>query len=148
MKSGSSRRMPGPPNVTTVCGTSSGTNARCGGLAASTSAIADHGDAQAILRNHAADVILHVGDVDLRHAVERAVALPAIGMIAERDFEELAARQRGRVGAVAAQPRKHLCANALDVGGVEMRRGQRQMQEVESLVLVVLEHAERAAERV
>ncbi len=30
--------MPGPPNVTTVCGTSSGMKARCGGFAASMSA--------------------------------------------------------------------------------------------------------------
>ena len=67
-------------------------------------------------------------------------------MIAEGQFQKFAARQRSRVGGVAAQSGEHLRANALDVGGVEMRRGQRHLQEVESLVLVVLEHAERATE--
>ncbi len=37
MKFGSWRMKPGPPNVTTVCGTSSGMKARCGGLAGATS---------------------------------------------------------------------------------------------------------------
>ena len=152
MKFGSWRRMPGPPNVTTVCGTSSGMKARCGGLAACDVGdrrqaglgrqsaeglvqqfaervgidIADHRDPQRVLGDHAADIVLQVGDVDLRHAVQRAVGLPAIGMIAEGDFEELAAGQRGRVGGVAPQAGDHLRANALDIGGVEMRRGQRQ----------------------
>jgi len=38
MKFGSLRFTPGPPKVMTVCGTSSGKKARCGGLAASMSA--------------------------------------------------------------------------------------------------------------
>ena len=37
MNFGSWRMKPGPPKVIMVCGTSSGTKARCGGLAASTS---------------------------------------------------------------------------------------------------------------
>ena len=45
-----------------------------------------------------------------------------------------------------AATREHLRADALDVGRVETRRGQRQVQEVEGLVLVVLEHPQRAAE--
>ena len=164
--------MPGPPNVTTVCGTSSGMNARCGGLAASISAtggeaglgrqsaeglveqlaerdrvdIADRGNPQRILGQHAADVVLHVSDIDLRNAFQGAVGLPAVGMVAKGDFQEFAAGQRGRIGGVAPQPGKNLRANALVVGALEMRRRQRHPQQVEGLVLVILEHAQAAAE--
>ena len=172
MKFGSWRLMPGPPNVTTVCGTSSGMNARCGGLAASTSAtgvrLALAGNPpkvwssnlpsvagstspttailQRILRQHAADIVLHVGDIDLRHAFQGAVGLPAIGVVAKGDFQKLAAGERGRIGGVAPQPGNHLRANAFDIVALEMRRCQRHPQQVEGLVPVVLEHAQRAAE--
>ncbi len=110
--------------------------------------VADDCDLEPILGKHAADIVLHVGDRDGRYAVEVAVGLPAIGMIAEGDFEELAARQRGRVRGFAAQARDDLGADALNIGGVEMRRGQRAPQEVEGLVLVVAQHAQAAAEGV
>ena len=108
--------------------------------------VADHRDLQRILGQHAADVVLQIGDVDLRHAFQRAVGRPAIGMVAKGHFQELAAGQRRRVGGVALQVGNHLGANALDIGAVEMRRGQRHPQQVEGLVAGVLEHAQRAAE--
>ncbi len=172
MKFGSWRLMPGPPNVTTVCGTSSGMKARCGGLAASTSAtgvrLALAGNPpkvwssnlpsvaastspttairKRILGQHAADIVLQVGDVDFGNALQRAAGRPAIGMVAKGDFQELAAGKRGRAGGVAPQAGHDLGANALDIGAVEMRRCQRHPQQVEGFVLVVLEHAQRAAE--
>ena len=164
--------MPGPPKVTMVCGTSSGTKARCGGLVATTSGIgvnfglgrqvaeglveqlaervgidvADHGDPQRILGDVAADILLQIGDLDGRHALERAGRRPAVGMIAESELEELAAGQRGRIGRFAAQVRDDLGADAFDVLRLEPRRGQRHPQQIVGFVLVVLEHAQRAAE--
>ena len=108
--------------------------------------VADHGDLQRILGQHAADIVLQVGDRDIRNAFQRAVGRPAVGMVAKGDFQEFAAGERARVGGVAAQAGDDLGANAFDVDAVEMRRGQRHPQQVEGFVLVVLEHAQRAAE--
>ncbi len=165
--------MPGPPKVTTVCGTSSGTKARCGGLVGHDVGyrrqlglrrqaaeglveqlaerigvdVADHGDAQRILGDDAADVVLQVGDLDGRHAVERAGGRPAHrDDRRRRASRNLRLGQRRRIGGFAAQVRDHLGADALDVLRLEPRRGQRQPQQVVGLVLVVLEHAQRAAE--
>jgi hypothetical protein len=110
--------------------------------------VADHGDLQRILGEHAAGVILEVGDGDLGHALQRAGARPAVRMVAKGDLEEFAARDRVGVDGVALQPGDDLGADALDVDVGEMRRGQRAVQQREGLVLVVLEHAQRAAEMI
>ncbi len=108
--------------------------------------VADNSDAQRILGDDAADIVLEIRDLDGRHAVERAGGRPGIGMIAEREFEELAAGQRRRIGRFAAQVRDRLGTNPFDILRLEPRRGQRHPQQVVGFVLVVLEHAQRAAE--
>ena len=65
--------------------------------------ISDNGDLQGILPQNTADILLEIGDFDLRHALERAIGLAAIGMIAKRDFHEFAAGKRRRIGGVAPQ---------------------------------------------
>ena len=110
--------------------------------------IADHGNSKRVPRQHAAGIILEIGDVDFGYAFQRAAGRPAIGMVAEGDFQEFASGKRVRAGGVAAQAGKHLGANPFDVGGIEMRRCQRHPQQVERFVAVVLEHAQRPAERV
>lgn len=108
--------------------------------------VADHGNPQRVLGQHAADIVLQIGDINFRHAFKRAVRRPAIGVVAKGDFEEFAAGQRRRIGGLAPQAREDLRANSLDIGALEARRCQRHPQQVEGFVPVIPEHAQRAAE--
>ena len=109
--------------------------------------IADHGNPQRILRQHAADVILHDGGIDRRHALQRAVGLAGIGMVAEGDLQKLAAGQRRRVGrGPGAGPTLTWARIRSTSAALEARRGHRLAQQVEGFVPVVLEHPQRAAE--
>src|SRR3979490_586542 len=104
MKFGSWRVTPGPPNATTVCGTSSGIKARCGGLAASMSGtgvrLALAGNPPNVLSSSwpsaagatsPTTVILQCCDSDSGNSFQGPVGLPARGVVAEGDFQELAA---------------------------------------------------------
>ena len=69
-------------------------------------------------------------------------------MAGKRRLPTSAAGDLVRIGGRAPQPRQDLAAHALDRLGVEARRGQRQLEQVERLVLVLDQRAQRAGELV
>ena len=172
MKSGSLRSMPGPPKVTTACGTSIGNDDAAaeswrgrlghrleivlrrqrgegavdqlaGGRGVD---VADDGNRQPVAREYAGNIVAHVGGGDARHRLQRAAALEAVGVTGKGGRPPVAAGDVVGAGGGAAQRRQLLAAHALDRLGVETRRGQRQMQHVKGLVAVFVERAQRAVE--
>ncbi len=108
--------------------------------------IANHRDLQIAARQHALGVAAHIINGDLADAVERTARRAAIGMIAERQFQKLVVGVPARIGRLPAQRRGQLRAHPFDIGGLKARLGQRQPQQVERLVAVLGQHAQRAAE--
>ena len=66
-------------------------------------------------------------------------------MFRERGAPPQAARNVVRVGGLALEPGHHLGADALDIGLVEARRGEREPQQLEAFVLALGQHLQRAA---
>ena len=108
--------------------------------------VADHGDFQRVLRQHALRIVFQIGGLDDRQAFHRSVRRARIGMRAIGLLPEFAARNRDRIGGFAARVGDHLRTHALQRLGVEPRGCQRQLQEAESFVAMLLEHLHRAAQ--
>ncbi len=164
--------MPGPPKSTTVCGTSSddvdaaaeplrrgvldrrqirlcrqraehAIEHRLQGLGVD---VADDGDLQVFPRQHPMRIGLEIVDGDGRHQFQRAVDRPAIGMALERGLPPALAGDIARARRLPPQDRQDLRAIDLDIRRIETRRGQRQPQQIESLVAIFRQRAQRAAD--
>ena len=114
---------------------------RAGGLGVD---VADDRDRQLVAREGAAHIVAQVVGGDARHRFQRALALAAVRMAGERGLPPAAAGETVGIGGVAPQRRQHLPAHALDRVGIEARRAQRQPQQIEGFVAVLVERAQRA----
>ena len=110
--------------------------------------VADDRNGQLVAREHAPHIVAQVGDGHARHRLQRALALTAVRMTGKRGLPPAAAGEVVRIGGIAAQPRQFLSAHHLHRLGVEARRRQCQPQQIEGLVAVLVERAQRAAELV
>ena len=85
---------------------------------------------------------------DRRHALGRAGGRAAIGMAGEALLEEAARRHDAGIVLLVAQARDGLRAHALDGILIEARLGEREAQQLESLVRMLDQGLQRAAERI
>ena len=170
MKSGSLRRMPTPPIISTDCGTSRSIEIFCPspcGLATGTGGeialgrqaaehlvdqlaggrsidVADDADLERVAGEHLPHVILEIGRRDGRNRLQGAARRPAIGMAGKGGRPPAPAGHLVGARGRAAQPGEHLVADALDIDRVETRRREGQPQQLERLILIVGQRAQRA----
>jgi hypothetical protein len=108
--------------------------------------VADGGDLQVCAREHA----VHVGPQLLcryqRHRFGRATVRPGIGVPGERHPPPRPGGDGIRVAGLAPQGGQNLRAHAIDRVGIEPRLVERQPQQVETLILAITQHADRAVE--
>ena len=108
--------------------------------------IADDGDGQLVAREGARDVGAHVVGGDALHRVGRAVALAAVRVAGESRAPPGVGGQAVGIDQLALPVGQFLAAHALDRVGGKTRLREREPEQVEGLVAVLVERAQRAAE--
>ncbi len=88
------------------------------------------------------DVVVQIGGGDALHGIERAKRLAPVRMVGEGDLPPAAAGETAGIGDLAPQRRHFLAAHALQRIGIEARLGQRQPQQIEGLVAMLVKGAQ------
>src|SRR6202171_3935430 len=108
--------------------------------------VSDYRDSEIGARQHAADIGPQTIHRDRRNRFERALRRTRVWMAGKRAREPTIGRDVGRIGRAPPELREHRRAYALEFLPVEARRGQGEAQQLEGLVAIFGERADRAAQ--